>query len=223
MPAHVAIVTGTSRGVGLGTTRALLERGYLVVANSRTITDRKDLRPSASLVLVDGDMGKQETATKVADAAVKHFGRIDLLVNNVGIYVPRPFTEYTPEDFERMVGTNVAGYFFVTQQAVAHMRKQKSGHVVAISTTVTDQPLAGAPHLAAGPHRIHGSGIQPRPGDGVRGRRDRGQHDLARCRRHADARQRRSRGVEETPSHSHAWCRSPRLWMLCSTWSRRRW
>jgi NAD(P)-dependent dehydrogenase (short-subunit alcohol dehydrogenase family) len=144
MPARVAIVTGASSGIGLGITRALLERGYLVVANSRTISDRKDLRPSASLVLVDGDIGKQETATKVADAAVKHFGRIDLLVNNVGIYVPRPFTEYTPEDFERMIGTNVAGYFFVTQQAVAHMRKQKSGHVVGISTTVTDQPLAGA-------------------------------------------------------------------------------
>src|SRR5215475_7020606 len=146
MPARVAIVTGASSGIGLGITRALLERGYLVVANSRTISDRKDLRPSASLVLVDGDIGKQETATKVADAAVKHFGRIDLLVNNVGIYVvPRPFTEYTPEDFERMIGTNVAGYFFVTQQAVAHMRKQKSGHIVSIATVLIDQPLAGAP------------------------------------------------------------------------------
>src|SRR5262245_62876707 len=128
MTERVAIVTGAASGIGLGITRALLERGVRVVANSRTITDAKELRPSAGLVLVDGDIGKKETATKVADAAMKHFDRIDLLVNNAGIYLPKPFTEYTPEDFERMISTNVAGYFFVTQQAVAHMRKQRSGH-----------------------------------------------------------------------------------------------
>jgi NAD(P)-dependent dehydrogenase (short-subunit alcohol dehydrogenase family) len=145
MTGRVAIVTGASSGIGLGITRALLERGYRVVANSRTISDSKELRPSANLVLVDGDIGKRDTATKVADAAVEHFDHIDLLVNNAGIYLPKPFTEYTPEDFDRMIGTNVAGYFFVTQQAVAHMRKRRSGHVVGISTTLTDQPLAGAP------------------------------------------------------------------------------
>src|SRR5215468_4170023 len=145
MTAPVAIVTGASSGIGLGITRALLEHGYRVVANSRTISDSKDLRPSASLILVDGDIGKKQTATKVADAAVKHFDRIDLLVNNAGMYLPKHFTEYTPEDFERMISTNVAGYFFVTQQAVAHMRKQKSGHIVSIATVLIDQPLAGAP------------------------------------------------------------------------------
>ena len=144
MTARVAIVTGASSGIGLGITRALLERGYRVVANSRTISDSKDLRPSARLVLVDGDIGKKETGAKVADAAVEHFDHIDLLVNNAGIYVAKPFTEYTPEDFERMIATNVAGYFFVTQQVVVHMRKQKSGHIVSISTVLTDQPLAGA-------------------------------------------------------------------------------
>jgi NAD(P)-dependent dehydrogenase (short-subunit alcohol dehydrogenase family) len=142
---QVAIVTGASSGIGLGITGALLERGYRVVATSRTISKSKDLKPSAELVLVDGDIGKKETAIKVSDAAVRHFERIDLLVNNAGIYIPKPFTEYTPEDFETMIGTNVAGYFFVTQQVVAHMRKQKSGHIVSISTVLTDQPLAGAP------------------------------------------------------------------------------
>jgi NAD(P)-dependent dehydrogenase (short-subunit alcohol dehydrogenase family) len=83
----------------------------------------------------------------VADAAVKHFGRIDLLVNSAGIYISKPFIEYTPEEFEGMISTNVGGYFFVTQQAVAQMRKQKSGHVVSISTVLADQPLAGA-HIA---------------------------------------------------------------------------
>ena len=141
----VAIVTGASSGMGLGITRALLERGYRVVANSRTISQSRELKPSADLVLVDGDIGKKETAVKLVDAALKHFDRIDLLVNNAGIYMPKPFTEYTPEDFETMIGTNVAGYFFVTQQVVAQMRKQKSGHIVSISAIVAEQPLAGAP------------------------------------------------------------------------------
>jgi len=141
----VAIVTGASSGIGFGITQALLERGYRVVANSRKITQSKDLKPSADLVLVDGDIGRKDVAVKVGEAAVKHFGRIDLLVNNAGIYIPKPFTDYTPEDFEVMISTNVAGYFFITQQVVAQMRKQKSGHIVSISTTLVDQPLAGAP------------------------------------------------------------------------------
>jgi NAD(P)-dependent dehydrogenase (short-subunit alcohol dehydrogenase family) len=142
---QTAIVTGASSGMGLGITQALLKHGYSVVANSRNISKSKDLKPSADLVLVDGDIGKKDTAIKVADAAISHFGRIDLLVNNAGIYVPKPFTDYTPEDFEMMISTNVAGYFFITQQVVTQMRKQKSGHVVSISTVLTDQPLAGAP------------------------------------------------------------------------------
>ncbi len=80
----------------------------------------------------------------MADTAIQHFGRIDLLVNNAGVYLSKPFTEYRPEDFEMMIGTNVAGYFFITQQVVAQMRNQKSGHVVSLSTVLTDQPMAGA-------------------------------------------------------------------------------
>jgi NAD(P)-dependent dehydrogenase (short-subunit alcohol dehydrogenase family) len=102
------------------------------------------LKASGDLVLVDGNIGKRDAAVKVADAAIRHFGRIDLLVNNAGIFMPKPFTEYTPEDFDLMISTNVAGYFFITQQVVAQMRKQKSGHIVSISTVLTDQPLAGA-------------------------------------------------------------------------------
>ena len=142
---NVAVVTGASSGIGLGITRALLEHGYRVVANSRTISKSQDLTPSADLVLVDGDIGKKETAIQVVEAAVRHFDRIDLLVNNAGIYLPKPFLDYTPEDFATMIGTNIAGYFFVTQQVVAHMRKQKAGHIVSIGTVWVDQPLAGAP------------------------------------------------------------------------------
>lgn len=142
---QVAVVTGASSGIGLGITRALLEHGYRVVANSRTISQSTELKPSADLVLVDGDIGKKETAIKVVEAAVSHFERIDLLVNNAGLYLPKPFLDYTPEDFATMIGTNIAGYFFVTQQVVAHMRNQKSGHIVSIATVLVDQPLAGAP------------------------------------------------------------------------------
>jgi NAD(P)-dependent dehydrogenase (short-subunit alcohol dehydrogenase family) len=142
---QTAVVTGASSGMGLGVTRALLERGYRVVGNSRTISKSKELKASADLVLVDGDISKKDTAIRVADAAIRHFGRIDLLFNGAGIYIPKPFIEYTPEDFARMIATNVAGYFFITQQVVAQMRKQKSGHIVSISTVLTDQPLAGAP------------------------------------------------------------------------------
>jgi NAD(P)-dependent dehydrogenase (short-subunit alcohol dehydrogenase family) len=142
---QVAIVTGASSGIGLGITRALLERGFRVIANSRTITKSKELKSSADLVLVDGDIGNKDTAVELAETAIKHFGRIDLLVNGAGIYLPKPFTEYTPQDFETMIHTNVAGYFFITQQAVAQMRKQKSGHIVSIATVLADQPLAGSP------------------------------------------------------------------------------
>src|SRR6267154_923127 len=131
---QVAIVTGASSGIGLGITQALLERGYCVVGNSRSISKSKELKASGNLVLVDGDISKKETAVKEADAAIRHFGRIDLLVNSAGIYIPKPFVEYTPEDFEMMIGTNIAGYFFITQQAVTQMRKQKSGHIVSIPT-----------------------------------------------------------------------------------------
>lgn len=141
---QVAIVTGASSGIGLGITLALLKRGYRVIGNARSFGETKGLKPSADLVLVDGDIGKKETAVKVVEAAIKHFGRIDLLVNNAGIYLSKPFTDYTPEDFELMIHTNVGGYFFVTQQAVMQMRKQKSGHVVGIATILVDQPLAGA-------------------------------------------------------------------------------
>jgi NAD(P)-dependent dehydrogenase (short-subunit alcohol dehydrogenase family) len=141
----VAIVTGASSGIGLGATQALLKLGYSVVGNSRAISKSKELKASTDLILVDGDISKKDTAVKVADAAISHFGRIDLLFNSAGIYVSKPFTDYTPEDFEMMISTNVAGYFFITQQVVAQMRKQKSGHIVTISTVLTDQPLAGAP------------------------------------------------------------------------------
>jgi len=144
-----AIVTGASSGIGLGITQALLERGWHVVATSRTISKSNDLNPSPDLVLVDGDAGNKETAVKVVEAALKHFGRIDLLVNNAGIYIPRAFTDYSEEEYDLVMKTNVASFFFMTQQVIAQMKRQNSGHVVDISAVVADQPSAAAPAVLA--------------------------------------------------------------------------
>jgi NAD(P)-dependent dehydrogenase (short-subunit alcohol dehydrogenase family) len=110
----VAIVTGASSGIGLGVTQALLERGWRVVGTSRTISKSKELKPAPNLVLVDGEVSKKETAVKVVEAALKHFGRIDLLVNNAGIFIPRAFTDYTEEDYNLVMNTNVASFFYMT-------------------------------------------------------------------------------------------------------------
>jgi NAD(P)-dependent dehydrogenase (short-subunit alcohol dehydrogenase family) len=145
----VAIITGASSGIGLGITQALLERGWSVVGTSRTISKSKDLNPSADLVLVDGEISKKETAVKVADAALKHFGRIDLLVNGAGIFIPKAFTDYTEEDYDQVMNTNVASFFYMTQQVIPQMKKQNSGHVVNISAVLADQPSGRVPALLA--------------------------------------------------------------------------
>ena len=145
----VAIVTGASSGIGLGVTQALLERGWRIVGTSRTISKSKDLRPSPDLILVDGEVSKKETAVKVVEAALKHFDRIDLLVNNAGIFMPKAFTDYTEDDFNLVMNTNVASFFYMSQQVVPQMKKQNSGHVVNISTVLADQPSGAAPALLA--------------------------------------------------------------------------
>ena len=129
----VAIVTGASSGIGLGVTQALLERGWRVVATSRAISKSKELKPSPDLILVDGDAGDKETAVKLADVTLKHFGRIDLLVNNAGIYMPKAFTDYTEEDYNLVMNTNVASFFYMTQQVIPQMKKQNSWLVMSIS------------------------------------------------------------------------------------------
>ena len=140
-----AIVTGASSGIGLGLTTALIEQGYRVVANSRRITAAGTLKPSEDLALIDGDIASPETARRIVETAVQRFGSVDLLVNNAGIFIPKPFTDYTPHAFERLVSTNLSGFLYVTQAAVRQMIRQGAGHVVNITTTLADQPVAGVP------------------------------------------------------------------------------
>jgi len=138
---QTAIVTGASGGIGAGLVEGFLEEGYNVVATSRDAT--RKLTASGSLVLVDGDIGKQQTAAYAVEAAINNFGTIDVLVNNAGIFLTKPFTDFTTEDFNALISTNLFGFFYITQRTVKQMLKQKSGCVVNITAALADRPIAG--------------------------------------------------------------------------------
>jgi NAD(P)-dependent dehydrogenase (short-subunit alcohol dehydrogenase family) len=136
-----AIITGASGGIGAGLVDAFLKEGYNVVATS--LNTSRSLTASPSLVLIDGDIGKQETAVKVVESAINNFGAIDVLVNNAGIFRTKPFIDFTTEDFNILVSTNLLGSLYMTQFTVKQMLKQKSGNVVSITAALADQPIAG--------------------------------------------------------------------------------
>ncbi|HJZ98118.1 MAG TPA: SDR family oxidoreductase [Candidatus Solibacter sp.] len=137
------IVTGASQGIGAGVTKAFLERGYNVVANSRDIT-KSTFVPGEHLVLVGGNIGQASTAEKVAEEAIRKFGSIDGVVNNAGIFFTKPFTQYTAEDFRRLSETNLEGYIYITQLAVKQMLAQKTGgSVTGITSAMVHHPIAG--------------------------------------------------------------------------------
>jgi NAD(P)-dependent dehydrogenase (short-subunit alcohol dehydrogenase family) len=138
---QTAIVTGASGGIGAGLVEGFLRDGYNVVATSRE-ANRK-LTTSGSLVLVDGDIGKQQTADYAVEAAINNFGTLDVLVNNAGIFLTKPFIDFTTEDFDSLVSTNLLGFFYITQRTVKEMLKQKSGCVVSITAALADRPIAG--------------------------------------------------------------------------------
>lgn len=141
----VAIITGGSQGTGAGLVRAYRDRNYSVVATSRSIKQSDD----PAVLAVSGDISDPETAERLVKETVSRFGRIDTLVNNAGIFIAKPFTEYTAQDFALKVATNVAGFFYITQRVVAEMLKKGSGHIVNITTSLTDQPVAGVPTVLA--------------------------------------------------------------------------
>jgi NAD(P)-dependent dehydrogenase (short-subunit alcohol dehydrogenase family) len=136
-----AVITGASGGIGAGLVEGFLKRGYNVAATSLNAT--QSLTASPSLLLVDGDIGKQVTAAKTVEAALQHFGTMDVLVNNAGIFRTKPFTEFTTEDFQALASTNLLGFLYITQLTVKQMLKQKSGNVVIITASLVDQPFTG--------------------------------------------------------------------------------
>jgi NAD(P)-dependent dehydrogenase (short-subunit alcohol dehydrogenase family) len=140
------IVTGASQGIGAGIAQAFLARGYNVVGTARNATKSKELSPSDHLALIDGDIGQVETAQKVAELAIKKFGSIDAVVSNAGIFLVKPFTEYTADDLHALVSTNLAGFIYITQLAVKQMQAQKTGgSIVSITASLVDNPITGIP------------------------------------------------------------------------------
>ncbi|MDK1386496.1 SDR family oxidoreductase [Sinorhizobium sp. 8-89] len=147
--AKVAVVTGASQGIGAGIVAGYRKRGWNVVANSRNISP--DIYGADSgVVAVAGDVADPQTATRLVETAIDRFGRVDTLVNNAGIFIAKPFTDYTAEDFTRKIAVNVAGFFFITQAFIAQLKKLNAkGHVVSITTTIVDQPINGVPAVLA--------------------------------------------------------------------------
>jgi NAD(P)-dependent dehydrogenase (short-subunit alcohol dehydrogenase family) len=141
----VAIVTGASQGIGAGLVVAYRELGYAVVANSRTI----DQGEADDLATVAGDIADPATADLIVKTAVERFGRVDTLVNNAGVFIAKPFTEYTTEDFNTMVAINVGGFFHLTQRVIPELQAAGGGHVVNITTTLVESALSVFPSALA--------------------------------------------------------------------------
>lgn len=141
----VAVITGASQGIGAGLVDAYRQIGYAVVANSRTI----DLAEAEDLAVVSGDISDPATADRIIKTAVERFGRVDTVVNNAGVFIAKRFTEYTAQDFETMVGINVAGFFHLTQRAIPLMQAAGGGHVVNITTTLVESALSVFPSALA--------------------------------------------------------------------------
>jgi NAD(P)-dependent dehydrogenase (short-subunit alcohol dehydrogenase family) len=141
----VVIVTGASQGIGAGLVQAFRNENYAVIANSRSIKPSQD----SNVLTVAGDISKRETAVEIVEQGLRRFGRIDTLVNNAGIFIAKPFTEYTEDDFRNILATNVAGFFHITQAVIAQMLKQGGGHVVNMVATLADYPSSKVPAVLA--------------------------------------------------------------------------
>jgi NAD(P)-dependent dehydrogenase (short-subunit alcohol dehydrogenase family) len=139
------IVTGASQGIGAAVVHAFLDRGYNVVATSRSVS-KAGFPPSPNLALVDGDIGQIATAERVAQTAIDKFGSIDHVINNAGIFAVKPFTDFTADDFRGLVSTNLEGFIFITQLAVKQILSQATGgSVTSITAALLANPVAGLP------------------------------------------------------------------------------
>ncbi len=139
----VAIITGGSQGIGAGLVAEYRRRGWAVVATSRTIKPDGD----PTVLTVDGDISETATTDRIISGALGRFGRIDTLINNAGVYISKPFTDYTAEDYAAVVGVNLTGFFTLTQRVIVEMLKRRDGHIVNITTTLADYANSSTPSV----------------------------------------------------------------------------
>ena len=145
MTGKVAIITGGSQGIGASLVAGYRARGWAVVANARAIAPSDD----PQVLAVAGDITEPATAGRIIDAALGRFGRIDTLVNNAGVYLSKPFTDYTADDYALVVGVNLTGFFWLTQRAIAEMATRYGGHVVNVSATLAEVANSAVPEVLA--------------------------------------------------------------------------
>jgi NAD(P)-dependent dehydrogenase (short-subunit alcohol dehydrogenase family) len=141
----VAVITGASQGIGAALVKAYRDRNYRVIATARSIKPSND----DDVVAVPGDIADRSTAKRAISEGVERFGRIDTLINNAGIFIAKPFTQYSEADYAAITGVNTAGFFHTTQLALAEMEKHGSGHIVQVTTSLVDQANAGVPSVLA--------------------------------------------------------------------------
>ena len=141
----VAIITGAGRGIGAALADAYRGRNYLVVANSLSIEPSND----EGIVTVRGDIGDRKTAAHVVGEAMARFGRIDTLINNAGIFIGKPFSQYTVDDYNKMLADNLSGFFHITQLVIPEMERHGNGHIVQITTSLIDHASSAVPSVLA--------------------------------------------------------------------------
>lgn len=153
MDTKTAIVTGASSGIGLALTRAFLARGYSVIGNARTLSRLKKAAESFGasdrFVPVEGDIGRPEVAERLFAVAQERFGHVDVLVNNAGVFIAKPTADYSVDDVEQMISTNLKGFVYPSQQAARHMAARGSGAIINITASLASQPQAAVPALMA--------------------------------------------------------------------------
>jgi NAD(P)-dependent dehydrogenase (short-subunit alcohol dehydrogenase family) len=141
----VAVITGASQGFGAGLVKAYRDRNYRVIANSRSIKPSKD----SDVLTIAGDVADPKTADRIVEEGLARFGRIDTLINNAGIFIAKPFVDYTEEDYASVLAINLGGFFRVTRRVAAEMLKQESGHIVQITTSLIDHANSNVPSVLA--------------------------------------------------------------------------
>ena len=145
MTGKVALITGGSRGIGAEVVAGYRGRGWAVVATARAV------RPShePDVLTIAGDIADPGTADRIVSATLDRFGRIDTLVNNAGVFISKPFTDYTATDYAAAVSVNLTGFFWLTQRVIAEMASRYGGHVVNVLATPAEAANSGTPTVLA--------------------------------------------------------------------------